>query len=180
MITRLILWLLILQLLLTPGHQQPYYWMCKINWSLSSKGRDFNYIFLKKFSTMVTRVVHTCPEAYHAHDMTMSLDSPLGLRKISTYIYIPTYHACYASLTWNKMARILHHISLCVQQDHDYITNTSYLNNNNWHSLSLILTELKAWIDNHIHMKTWGDNHIHMKTWGVIINTYRWLSARKT
>ena len=42
--SRSILWLLIPWLFVLPGHQQPWYWICRINGSLSSTRKDFNYL----------------------------------------------------------------------------------------------------------------------------------------
>ena len=42
--SRLIPWLLMPWLLKQPGHQQPWYWISRINRSLSSTGKDFNYL----------------------------------------------------------------------------------------------------------------------------------------
>ena len=42
--SRLIPWLLMPWLLGLPGHQQPWYWICRINGSLSSMRKDFNYL----------------------------------------------------------------------------------------------------------------------------------------
>ena len=41
--TRSMLWLLMPWLLVSSGHQHPQYWLCRINTSLSSTRRDFNY-----------------------------------------------------------------------------------------------------------------------------------------
>ena len=42
-ITRSITWLLMSWLIASPGHQQPWYWLCRINRSLSCMRKDFNY-----------------------------------------------------------------------------------------------------------------------------------------
>ena len=42
--SRSIPWLLMPWLFVLPGHQQPWYWMCRINGSLSSTRKDFNYL----------------------------------------------------------------------------------------------------------------------------------------
>ena len=43
-LTRSILWLLMPWLLASPGHQQPWYWLCKISKSWSYTRKDFNYL----------------------------------------------------------------------------------------------------------------------------------------
>ena len=45
-LTRSISWLLMLWLLSLPGHQQPWYWLCRIDRSLSYLRKDFNYLCL--------------------------------------------------------------------------------------------------------------------------------------
>ena len=45
--TRSIPWLLMPWLLLSPGHQQPWHWLCRINWFMSFSKKDFNYMFFK-------------------------------------------------------------------------------------------------------------------------------------
>ena len=45
-LTRSISWLLMPWLLASPGHQQPWYWLCRIGRSLSYSGRNFNYLCL--------------------------------------------------------------------------------------------------------------------------------------
>ena len=45
-LTRSISWLLMPWLLASPGHQQPWYWLCKIGRSLSYLRRKFNYLCL--------------------------------------------------------------------------------------------------------------------------------------
>ena len=42
---RLIPWLLMPWLLTSPGHQQPWYWICSVNVALSSTRQDFNCMF---------------------------------------------------------------------------------------------------------------------------------------
>ena len=42
--TRSISWLLMLWLLTSPGHQQPWYQICRIGWSLSYLRNDFKYL----------------------------------------------------------------------------------------------------------------------------------------
>ena len=42
--TRSIPWLLMLWLLRSPGHQQPWYWLFRVNRSLSFMGKDFTYL----------------------------------------------------------------------------------------------------------------------------------------
>ena len=42
--TRSITWLLMPWLLTSPGHQQPWYWLCKMGRSFSSKRKNFNYL----------------------------------------------------------------------------------------------------------------------------------------
>ena len=42
---RSIPWLLLPWLLTSPGHQQPWYWLCSINGSLSSTRKNFNYMY---------------------------------------------------------------------------------------------------------------------------------------
>ena len=42
-LTRSISWLLMPWLLTSPGHQQPWYWFCRIGRSLSYSRRNFNY-----------------------------------------------------------------------------------------------------------------------------------------
>ena len=37
-------WLLMTWLLASPGHQQPWYWLCRIGRSLSYLSKDFNYL----------------------------------------------------------------------------------------------------------------------------------------
>ena len=44
MIIRSIPWLLMPWLPVSPGHQQSWYWLCRINRSLSSVQNDFNYL----------------------------------------------------------------------------------------------------------------------------------------
>ena len=43
-LTRSISWLLMPWLLASPGHQQPWYWLCGIDRSLSYSTRNFNYL----------------------------------------------------------------------------------------------------------------------------------------
>ena len=43
-ITESISWLLIPKLLVAPGHQQPWYWLCRIIKYYSSTRKDFNYL----------------------------------------------------------------------------------------------------------------------------------------
>ena len=43
-LTRSISWLLVPRLLASPGHQQPWYWLCRIGRSLSYPRRYFNYL----------------------------------------------------------------------------------------------------------------------------------------
>ena len=43
-LTRSISWLLMPWLLTSPGHQQPWYWLCKIGRFLSYLRKDFNYL----------------------------------------------------------------------------------------------------------------------------------------
>ena len=43
-LTRSILWLLMPWLLTSPGHQQPWYWLCRIGMFLSYLRKDFNYL----------------------------------------------------------------------------------------------------------------------------------------
>ena len=43
-LTRSISWQLMPWLLTSPGHQQPWYWLCKINKSLSCLRKNFNYL----------------------------------------------------------------------------------------------------------------------------------------
>ena len=43
-LTRSISWLLIPWLLTSPGHQQPWYWLCRIGMFLSYLRKDFNYL----------------------------------------------------------------------------------------------------------------------------------------
>ena len=43
-LTRSISWLLIPWLLTSPGHQQPWYWLCRIGRFLSCVRKDFNYL----------------------------------------------------------------------------------------------------------------------------------------
>ena len=45
-LTRSISWLLMPWLLASPGHQQPWYSLCRISRSLSYSGRNFNYLCL--------------------------------------------------------------------------------------------------------------------------------------
>ena len=45
-LTRSISWLLMPWLLTSPGHQQPWYWLCKIGRFLSYLRKDFNYLRL--------------------------------------------------------------------------------------------------------------------------------------
>ena len=52
--TMLIPWLLMPWLLARPGHQQPWYWLYRINGSLASTGNDFNYLHrLSQCSEMI-------------------------------------------------------------------------------------------------------------------------------
>ena len=44
-LTRSISWLLMPWLLASPGHQQPWYWLCKLGKSLSYTRKDFNYLW---------------------------------------------------------------------------------------------------------------------------------------
>ena len=44
-LTRSISWLLMPRLLASPGHQQPWYWLCKIGKSWSFTRKDFNYLW---------------------------------------------------------------------------------------------------------------------------------------
>ena len=44
-LTRSISWLLMPWPLASPGHQQPWYWLCKIGKSWSFTRRDFNYLW---------------------------------------------------------------------------------------------------------------------------------------
>ena len=44
-LTRSISWLLVPWLLASPGHQQPWYWLCKISKSWSYMRNDFNYLW---------------------------------------------------------------------------------------------------------------------------------------
>ena len=44
-LTRRISCLLMPWLLALPGHQQPWYWLCKISKSWSYTGKDFNYLW---------------------------------------------------------------------------------------------------------------------------------------
>ena len=44
-LTRSISWLLMPWLLTSPGHQQPWYWLCKISKSCSYTRKDFNYLW---------------------------------------------------------------------------------------------------------------------------------------
>ena len=43
-LTRSISWLLMPWLLTSPGHQQPWYWLCRIGRFLYYLGKDFNYL----------------------------------------------------------------------------------------------------------------------------------------
>ena len=43
-LTRSISWLLMPWLLVSPGHQHPWYWLCRIGQSLSYLRKDFNYL----------------------------------------------------------------------------------------------------------------------------------------
>ena len=43
-LTRSIAWLLMPWLLMSPGHQQPWYWLCRIGRFLSYLRKDFNYL----------------------------------------------------------------------------------------------------------------------------------------
>ena len=43
-LTRSISWLLMPWLLTSPGHQQPWYWLCRIGRFLSYMRKDFNYL----------------------------------------------------------------------------------------------------------------------------------------
>ena len=43
-LTRSISWSLMPWLLASPGHQQPWYWLCKISKSWSYTRKDFNYL----------------------------------------------------------------------------------------------------------------------------------------
>ena len=43
-LTRSISWLLMPWLLTSPGHQQPWYWLCRIGRFLSCVRKDFNYL----------------------------------------------------------------------------------------------------------------------------------------
>ena len=43
-LTRSISWLLMPWLLLSPGHQQPWYWLCRIGRSMSCLRKDSNYL----------------------------------------------------------------------------------------------------------------------------------------
>ena len=43
-LTRSISWLLMPWLLTSPGHQQPWYWLCRIGRFLSCLRKDFNYL----------------------------------------------------------------------------------------------------------------------------------------
>ena len=43
-LTRSISWLLVPWLLTSPGHQQPWYWLCRIGRFLSCLRKDFNYL----------------------------------------------------------------------------------------------------------------------------------------
>ena len=43
-LTRSISWLLMPWLLTSPGHQQPWYWLCRIGRFLSYLRKDFNYL----------------------------------------------------------------------------------------------------------------------------------------
>ena len=43
-LTRSISWLLMPWLLTSPGHQQPWYWLCRIGKFLSYLRKDFNYL----------------------------------------------------------------------------------------------------------------------------------------
>ena len=45
-LTRSLSWLLMPWLLASPGHQQPWYWLCRIGRSLSYSRRSFNYLSL--------------------------------------------------------------------------------------------------------------------------------------
>ena len=45
-LTRSISWLLMPWLLASPGHRQPWYWLCRIGRSLSYSRRNFNYLSL--------------------------------------------------------------------------------------------------------------------------------------
>ena len=45
-LTRSISWLLMPWLLASPGHQQPWYWLCRISRSLSYSRRNFNCVLL--------------------------------------------------------------------------------------------------------------------------------------
>ena len=49
---RSISWLLMPRLLSSPGHQQPWYWLCRIGMSLSYLREDFNYLLLHQCGTM--------------------------------------------------------------------------------------------------------------------------------
>ena len=44
-LTRSISWLLMPCVLTSPGHQQPWYWLCGINTSWSYLGKDFKYMY---------------------------------------------------------------------------------------------------------------------------------------
>ena len=44
-LTRSISWLLMPWLLASPGHQQPWYWLCKIGKSWSYVRKNFNYVW---------------------------------------------------------------------------------------------------------------------------------------
>ena len=43
-LTRSISWLLMSWLLVSPGHQQPWYWLCRMGRSLSFLMKDFNHL----------------------------------------------------------------------------------------------------------------------------------------
>ena len=45
-LTRSISWLLLPWLLMSPGHQQPWYWLCRIGRFWSCLRKDFNYLRL--------------------------------------------------------------------------------------------------------------------------------------
>ena len=54
-LTRSISWLLMPWLLTSPGHQQPWYWLCRIGRFLSYLRKDFNYVHrinVKKWQKM--------------------------------------------------------------------------------------------------------------------------------
>ena len=111
-LTRSISWLLMPWLLASPGHQQPWYWLCKISKSRSYMRKDFNYLWhVEEWHLSCIRLSHS-DSALHSGGQPAVHTGPCGNhRQAATAIF-----QCLSVIFIDFLPRSLHMGVLVLQQ----------------------------------------------------------------